>query len=127
MSDALPANARKCARCGRTIVPRGEEPARYCAVCGYRLTPLHVEVDLALTGTSKTAGTAIAALIFGLLALIPVCGVLPGLVAIGLGISAGQRISASGGRLGGQGLAVAGIVLGVIGCLIGTLTCIGLG
>jgi hypothetical protein len=127
MSDAVPGSARKCARCGRSIAPRREGPACYCPVCGFRLTPLHVEVNLALTGAPKTAATAIAALVFGLLAFIPMCGVPLGLVAIGLGISAGQRISVSGGRLGGQGLAVAGIVLGVIGCLLWTLTCIGLG
>jgi hypothetical protein len=90
MSAAALGNARKCVRCGHTIAARGDGPPRYCAVCGHRLTPLHVEVDYALGGAPRTAGSAVAALVFGLFAFIPMCGLPLGLVAIGLGISAGR-------------------------------------
>jgi len=126
MSAAALASARKCVRCGHTIVARGDGPPRYCAVCGHRLTPLHVEVDYALGGAPRTAGSAVAALVLGLFAFIPMCGLPLGLLAIGFGISAKDRIKRSDGRLDGHGLAVAGIVLGVIGSVISTLFCLSL-
>ena len=126
MSAAAPPNAPTCVRCGHAITAREGAPPRYCAVCGHRLTPLHIEVDYALGGAPRTAGIAVAALVFGLFAFIPMCGLPLGLLAIGLGISAAERIKRSDGRLEGRGLAVAGIVLGVIGSVIWTLVCLGL-
>ena len=74
--------------------------------------------------SERTDGTAIAALILGVLAipgalLSGVFGVLPGALAIVLGLIARRRIKESGGTLGGGGLATAGWILGICGVLIG--------
>jgi hypothetical protein len=118
--------ARKCARCGHTIVPRGSAAPRYCAVCGHRLIPLADDIHYALSGTPRTPGRAIAALVLGILAFTPMCGFPLGLVAIILGLSAGERINRAPGSYTGKGLAVAGITLGIIACAIWLLVCIGL-
>ena len=62
----------------------------------------------------KTSGKAIAALVCGLVGIL--CfGIILGVVALVLGLSAKKEIESSGGQLTGGGMATAGIVLGVIG------------
>lgn len=76
--------------------------------------------------SERTDGTAIAALILGVLA-IPgalfsgIFGVIPGTAAIVLGLIARRRIKLSGGTLGGIGLATAGWILGICGVVIGVI------
>lgn len=113
MADEVVARPTQCPRCGHAVRPRGGVPARYCAICGFRLRPLHVEVQDALATRARARG-AVAALVLGLLACIPLCGLPFGPFAIGLGLCAKERIRQSAGRLGGNGMATAGIVLGVI-------------
>lgn len=62
-----------------------------------------------LAGGRKASGTAIAALVAGILA--PCTVGLGGAVGVVLGIVALKRIRRSQGRLGGRGMAVAGLVL----------------
>ncbi|MGI8729461.1 MAG: DUF4190 domain-containing protein [Solirubrobacteraceae bacterium] len=62
------------------------------------------------TGTS---GKAIAALVCGILSFV-VFGVILGLVAVGLGVSARKELETQPGR-SGAGLALAGIITGAIG------------
>lgn len=65
------------------------------------------------TGTS---GKAIAALVCGILSFV-VLGVILGLVAVGLGVSARKELASQPGR-SGSGLALAGIITGVIGFVL---------
>ncbi|MBI2632750.1 DUF4190 domain-containing protein [Candidatus Pacearchaeota archaeon] len=62
-----------------------------------------------------TAGLAITSLVLGLVAFIPLVGVLLGVLAIIFGILALRQIKKE--KLGGRGLSIAGIVLGVAGIL----------
>jgi hypothetical protein len=64
----------------------------------------------------QTAGKATTSLILGIVSLV-LCGLLLGIPAIFIGISARKEIRDSGGRLGGDGLALGGIITGVIGSL----------
>jgi len=66
----------------------------------------------------KTVGLAIASLVLGLFILVPLLGMLCGLIAIVFGIIALVQISKNKGALKGKGLAIAGIVLGVIGIIV---------
>lgn len=69
---------------------------------------------------AKNLGTAIAALVCGILSVVCSgwCGIVIGPAAIVLGIVSRNKISASNGTLKGQGMATAGIVLGIIGTII---------
>ena len=62
----------------------------------------------------STPGSATAALILGICALV-ICPLICGPLAIVYGNKAKSEINASNGNLGGAGLATAGIVLGWIG------------
>src|SRR3954471_16937439 len=62
----------------------------------------------------RTPGSATAALILGICALV-ICPLICGPLAIVYGNKAKSEINSSNGRLGGAGLATAGIVLGWIG------------
>jgi hypothetical protein len=64
----------------------------------------------------QTAGKATTSLVLGIVSLV-LCGLLLGIPAIFLGISARKEIRDSNGRLGGEGLALGGIITGVIGSL----------
>ncbi|MFH1621914.1 MAG: DUF4190 domain-containing protein [Candidatus Omnitrophota bacterium] len=66
----------------------------------------------------KTLGLATTSLIFGCLALIPLLGIFPALLAIILGIVALVKISNNKDTLKGNGLAISGIVLGAIGLIM---------
>jgi hypothetical protein len=68
-----------------------------------------------VAGTSRRPGRAIAAMIIGIIAvlciLIPIAGVILGIVALALGSSARSEIGAGGG---GYAQAKAGFILGII-------------
>ena len=66
----------------------------------------------------KTLGMAILSLIFGCFFIIPIFGMLFGVVAIVLGIIALVKISNNSETLKGKGLAISGIVLGAISILV---------
>lgn len=66
----------------------------------------------------KTAGIAIASLVFSCLFLIPILGLLCSATAIVLGIVALVKISEDKENLKGKGLAIAGISLGIMGIVI---------
>lgn len=97
-----------CPRCGREN-PSGSS---FCGGCGASLTgerPTDREAGVQVP--PKTSGMAVAALILailGFLCILPVVGVLLGLI---LGIMALLGIQRSGGQLQGQGLAIAAIVV----------------
>jgi hypothetical protein len=61
-----------------------------------------------------TPGSATAALILGICALV-VCPIICAPLALVYGNKARNEIDSSGGRLGGRGMATAGIILGWIG------------
>lgn len=125
MTDVAPATARACPRCRRVTQPRDGRAPRYCATCGQRLEPAPTHVTHQFAPAAPATGKAIAALILGLLGLVPVCGLPLGLIAIALGIDARRRSVANPRQAGGGGLAAAGIVLGIIGLGIQVLFCAG--
>ena len=64
----------------------------------------------------KNSGKAIASLVCGIVSLL--CfGMILGLVAIGLSISAKKDIESSNGTLTGGGMATAGLVTGILGAV----------
>ena len=113
----------KCEKCGANIYGKNAD----CLVCSGQL-PTATEIahpfatppaaqQFGVTAPppsqrppfpmlTKTSGLAIAALVLGLFACIPVVGV----VGIILGIIALKQINTSRGQLTGQGMAIAGII-----------------
>lgn len=78
-----------------------------------------------LAGPERTSIMAIIALVLGIIS-IPACilaglGVVPGVLAILLGIVALVLIGGSGGRVGGKGIAAGGIATGFIGAILGAV------
>ncbi|MCD4781824.1 MAG: DUF4190 domain-containing protein [Candidatus Omnitrophica bacterium] len=67
--------------------------------------------------TQKTSGLAIAGMICGIIALIPVIGLLTSLPAIVLGVAALIKISNNKTQYKGNGLAISGIIMGGSGIL----------
>ena len=63
-----------------------------------------------------TSGRATTSLVLGVVSLF-FCGLLTGIPAIIVGISARREIGRSDGRLGGEGLALGGIITGILGTL----------
>ncbi|MFH1746751.1 MAG: DUF4190 domain-containing protein [Planctomycetota bacterium] len=117
----------RCERCKRTIEPRGGVAPRFCPVCGQNLTRQNglLPTDR-IWYNSKPPGTAVAALVLGLLSLfIPYVGLLLGAMALGFGFSAKDTIRKSDMPREGTGLATTGIILGVVGCLLQLLICLG--
>lgn len=75
---------------------------------------------------AQTPGTAIAALVLGILG-ITMCGCFPlGIVAWVMGKKAELQIRESQGRLTGEGLAKAGWITGIIGTVGGALYLVGI-
>ena len=68
-----------------------------------------------------TPGSAIAALLLGIIAVLPFCPWIFAIPALICGYSAKRKIDASGGGLGGRGLAMAGIILGWVALAFWTL------
>ncbi len=69
-------------------------------------------------GQARNEGTAIAAMVCGIVGLL-FCGVVLGIVALSLGFSAKRKIEQSNGQLGGAGMATTGIVLGILDLVLG--------
>jgi prepilin-type processing-associated H-X9-DG protein len=98
-----------CPNCGNQI----SDQAQYCPSCNTSLIAPPSMGDVAATGSTKTSGLAIAALVLGILSLCcfgPLAAI-PGLI---LGIVAVSRINANP-LLGGKGLAIAGISTSAVG------------
>jgi hypothetical protein len=76
-------------------------------------------------GAPTNAGTAVGALVCGILSLIcgflGGCGIVFGPIAIVLGLNARKKIRRSNGMVTGEGLATAGIVLGIVGALLSVI------
>ncbi len=115
--------ARKCVRCGHTTTPRGDVSPSFCAVCGHRLKPIQTQHPFTYEPT--TLGRAVAALVLGLFAFVPMCGFVPGVLAVGCGLSARNQIERYPTLYRGKGLATAGITLGILGCILWTVVCFG--
>jgi hypothetical protein len=109
--------AWECGRCRQVVRARGGAPPRFCPRCGTRLGGPPLEVP-GPEVRPRRAGGAVAALALGLISFfLPGFGLVLGLLAVAVGISAQQRIRRSDGVYSGEGLAAAGIVLGVLGSL----------
>ena len=108
------AASRVCARCGRTIAPRGNGSPRFCPVCGEELAagPGDYPYERRLRPNSDPAANA--SLMLALCSLIPFVGLPFSVAAVWLGWKARERISRSAGELGGRGVASAGMTLGLI-------------
>ncbi len=68
-----------------------------------------------------TPGSAVAALLLGIVAVFPFCPWIFAIPALICGYSARRKIDAAGGALGGRGLAMAGIILGWVALVFWTL------
>jgi hypothetical protein len=69
-------------------------------------------------------GSAIASLIMGIAAFLPICPLVLGVLAVVFGYIGKRNIEDSGGMLGGEAFAVAGIILGWINIAIVALAVI---
>jgi hypothetical protein len=126
----VPTSTPQCDACGEALTPRGGLPPRFCPRCGRRLFagpgPLPPGAEspqpYARVRPQGVAGTAVAALVVGIVSLFSACA-LVGLSAILLGVHARKRIEQSHGQLTGDGLAIAGIVLGIIGTGLWAAVC----
>jgi hypothetical protein len=70
---------------------------------------------------SKTCGMAIAGLVFGILALIPCCFHLAGILGIVFSCIAMSQIKKQPTILTGKGMATAGLVMSIVGLVIYTI------
>lgn len=131
MSPAVESNT--CPRCGRNTEPRGGVQLAFCPTCGNRLAASSAPPTLPDAGAVRlaggTSGSAIAALIVGILAVAtcgqPCIGFPCAIVALVMGLNARREIQRSGGRLRGLGIANAGITLGAIELGLIALMCAG--
>jgi DNA-directed RNA polymerase subunit RPC12/RpoP len=99
----------RCPRCS-AVSPI---TANNCKSCGM---PFTMEgTTLEATGTSN--GFSVAALVLGIVGLIPCTFGIPSLLALIFGIIGYNQITKQGGEGGGKGMAIAGIVLGILGGL----------
>lgn len=103
----------QCAVCGRALL----EEATACVVCGAQAVPRSGAHPMALRGAPDPArdnNLAVAALVCGLLGLLPLwVGFALCLIAIGCGIAGIQRAATLPGQRG-RGMAIAGLVLGLV-------------
>jgi predicted RNA-binding Zn-ribbon protein involved in translation (DUF1610 family) len=116
--DELGGRARVCVRCGQVTTPRNGRVPHFCANCGQILDPGRAP-------RARNAGSAVASLVLGCVAFVPICGFPVGLFAIALGGAAKQQIKRSAGQVAGNGMATLGIVLGAVGAVIQALICLG--
>ena len=100
----------RCPRCS-AVSPI---TANNCKSCGM---PFTMEgTTLEATGTNN--GFCVAALVLGIIGLIPCSFLIPAVLAIVFGVIGYNQVTKNGGEGGGKGMAIAGIVLGIIGALI---------
>ena len=99
----------RCPRCS-AVSPI---TANNCKNCGM---PFTMEgTTLEASGTSN--GFCVAALVLGIIGLIPCTFGIAALLAIIFGVAGYNQVTKNGGEGGGKGMAIAGIVLGIIGGL----------
>jgi hypothetical protein len=111
-----------CPRCRSAVVPiqqaSGELLCPACSNTGVVQNPQAVQ-----WGTGQAAGYArpaenapgaVAALVLGIVSLVPYIGIVTGGIAIYLGNSALRAIRANPGRYEGAGMAQAGRILGIV-------------
>ena len=105
--------AIRCPRCA-AISPI---TSNNCKSCGMPFTMEGTTIEAA--GTSN--GFCVAALVLGIIGLIPMCGAIPAVLAVVLGAIGYNQVSKPGSEGGGKGMAIAGMVCGGIGCLFSLL------
>ena len=67
----------------------------------------------------RTSGKAIASLVCGILSnLMPVIGIVLGIIGIVFGVRAKKEIQHSNGTLTGDGMATAGFICGIVGTVV---------
>jgi predicted Zn finger-like uncharacterized protein len=113
--DALAASAASGAP-PRSAPPRSPSAAARPAYGAPPIAPSY-----GYTGPAATSKLAVWALILGVIGLVPVIGILPGLIGVVLGIVALSKIGAADNRLKGGGMAVTGVVTGGVGLLISVI------
>jgi len=117
-----------CPECGAQI-PDG---SKFCSQCGRTLrTPQRTSGEpqrvsqTTPSSPKKTAGTAIASLVLGLVGIF--FGLITSILAIVFGGVALSQINKSEGEIGGHGMAIAGLVLGIIMTIIWVVVLIAMG
>jgi len=113
-----------CARCNTRL--RGD--ARYCQRCGAPVGAGYVAAPVPAAPydaryARPSSGTAVAALVCGILALaffcVPILNVVLGIVAASLGTSGIRKANAGLAR--GKGMAITGLVCGILGAAAGVV------
>lgn len=121
-----PQNSPESRETPPTHHPYGADPA------GSAVTPPPLPPALPAYGQpypyspgAPTDGTAIGAMVLGILGLVMMCGygigIIPSIIAIFLGRSSKRKIRDSQGQLAGEGMAQAGFIMGIIGTVISAL------
>lgn len=110
-----------CPRCRSVVVPLPQPSGELlCPACNntgvVQWQPSPAAASPA--GSVENAPGAVAALVFGVVSIIPWFGIVTGWVAIALGASALRTAKANPGRYVAVGLARAGLILGIIGLCI---------
>lgn len=128
MADAAVNPTTRCSRCGQPIVMRGGRPAVYCAVCGLRLAPPPGNVEHRFERAPNVehrfqrrpvpAWFDGFAVVFGLLALFPGCGLVFAALALILAFAAGRRTDDAGRRIGMSAAAQVAVMLAVFGVVL---------
>jgi hypothetical protein len=122
-SDAVPTQPRtqfvvRCNKCGYDL--KGLTIGEFCPECGH-------QIGLPGSQDAPTSGSAVTALVMGILAIISctfygVPGVIFGPLAMYFAARAKKQVLAGQASTSSLGLANAGRVLGIIGLIIGALS-----
>jgi len=103
-----------CPKCGGVI----SDQEQSCQSCGHQLLAEAAISEPAFQQPAKTSGLAIAALVLGLVSIVPCLGFLTVIPAIVISIIALVKIGGSQGQLTGKGMAIAGLVVALLATLI---------
>lgn len=104
-----------CENCGREL----SDQAVVCSDCGHPRPGARGAAFGAIADQGRTEGTAVTALVLGILG-IPFCWLLLGIPAIIVGNVAKRKIKADP-SLKGEGMARAGVILGWVSVALGAL------
>lgn len=112
-------SADRCTRCRAVVRTRRDVRPRFCPQCG-------AEMPRRSAGAIPVAPGSHAAWVLGAMSFcVPFAGLVTGIIAIGLGLTAREHIKNSPTVMRGEGPATLGIILGSLASLLWLSTCMG--